>query len=80
MTNKICGIHELFLTCLILANMSWQAQWHFCWIIRYQDSFEKEYGNKTNRCGICVRLHENFKVYGSILEYINGIVMYAKGM
>jgi hypothetical protein len=24
------------------------------------------------------KLHDNFKVYGSILEYINGTVMYAK--
>jgi hypothetical protein len=26
------------------------------------------------------RLHDNFKVIGSISKYINGIVMYAKGM
>jgi hypothetical protein len=26
------------------------------------------------------RLHDNFEVYGSILEHINGITTYAKGM
>jgi hypothetical protein len=39
----------------------------------------KKYSDKTKKCKI-ERLHDNFKVYGSILEYINGIVTYARGI
>ena len=66
MTNKICGIHGVCLTCSILVKMSWQVRGHFCKTMRHQDSFEKYYNDKTKRCGIG-RLHDNFKVNGRIL-------------
>jgi hypothetical protein len=39
-TDKICGICGICMTCLILVNMSWQVQGHFCRIIRSYESFE----------------------------------------
>jgi hypothetical protein len=47
--------------------------------MRRHDNFEKQYNDKKERCRI-ERLHDNFKLYGSILEYINNIVMATKGM
>jgi hypothetical protein len=41
------------------------------------DNFEKYSNNRTKRCGI-ERLHDNFKIYRSLLEYIVGILTYAK--
>jgi hypothetical protein len=38
--------------CLILVNMSWQVQGHFCRIMRHYDSFEKKYSDKPKGCGI----------------------------
>jgi hypothetical protein len=59
--------------------MSWQVQGHFCRIMRHHDNLEKQYKDKTKRYRI-ERLHNNFKVYRNILEYVNGIVTYAKGI
>jgi hypothetical protein len=42
-------------------------------------NFEKYYNDKTKKYGI-ERLHDNFKVYKSMLEDIDGIKMYAKDM
>jgi hypothetical protein len=64
----------------IPVNMSWQVQQHFGSIMRYHhDSLEKQYSGKKKRCGL-ERFQDSFNVYGSILEYINGIVKYTKGM
>jgi hypothetical protein len=40
---------------------------------------EKQYSGKTKSC-ILKRFQDNFNIYGSILEYTNGIVKYTKGM
>jgi hypothetical protein len=45
--------------------------------MRHHDSFEKYYSDKTKKCRL-KRFQDSFNVYGSILEYINGIVMYTK--
>jgi hypothetical protein len=52
---------------------------HFGRIRGCQDNFEKLYNDKQKRCGI-ERFQDSFNVYGSILEYINGILTYTKGM
>jgi hypothetical protein len=60
-------------------STSWQVQLYFGRIMRYHDSLEKQYSGKTKRCGL-ERFQDNFNIYGSILEYTNGIVKYTKGM
>jgi hypothetical protein len=47
--------------------------------MRYHDSLEKQYSGETKRCGL-ERFQDSFNIYGSILEYTNGIVKYTKGM
>jgi hypothetical protein len=39
---------------------------------------KNKYSDMIERCGI-EKLHNNFKVYGCILEHINGIIMFIKG-
>jgi hypothetical protein len=48
--------------------MSRQTQGDFCRITRQYDNFEKQYSDKTKRCGIEM-LQDNFKVYESILKH-----------
>jgi hypothetical protein len=83
-------MHGIWITCSILANMSWQVQGYFCRITRCHDSFEKYCSDKTKRCGI-ERLHDNSKymeAYYNILMVLKcmpkvcneGIAMYLEGI
>jgi hypothetical protein len=52
---------------------------HLGRIMRREDNFKNSVSDKTKRCGI-ERSHDSFNVYGRILEYNNGIVIYVKSM
>jgi hypothetical protein len=68
MTNKICEINRICLTCSFPTNMSWQVQGHFCRIMRYYNYFDKQYSNKTKKYRI-ERLQDNFNKYKSVLKH-----------